>query len=29
LVADTHLAGPGSSAMAQHAQFITVWVFEL
>jgi hypothetical protein len=29
LVAVTHIAGPGSSAMAQQAQFITVWVLAL
>jgi hypothetical protein len=27
LVAVTHMAGPGSSAIAQQTQFITVWVF--
>ena len=29
LVAVTHIAGPGSSAMAQQAQFMTVWVLAL
>jgi hypothetical protein len=29
LVAVTQIAGPGSSAIAQHAQFIIVWVFAL
>lgn len=28
LVAVTHIAGPGSSAIAQHAQHMTVWVFD-
>jgi hypothetical protein len=29
LVAVTRMAGPGSSAMAQQAQFMTVWVLAL